>query len=195
MDYNLSYNKSPIGTTIKWIAVRVVSRMQPNGFLVRHCIFQPSLEYISLGSTKNAQKSPYCWFHLFFYYVTIHLSEGWYSSEYIFFYQSQVITESVAHFGRTWLWFFHYDGNPQKIVDDFSDNSKVILAFPCRRPVLPEKIIQYVMKAVFYFPVISFFFQHFLCWHFSAGYQSHPMNVICKTVSGCYPGLPDCSPF
>ena len=106
-----------------------------------------------------------------------------YSSEHIFFYQSQVVIELVAHFSWTWFCFFPKDGNPKQIIGYFSNDSQIILAFSCRRSVLSEKVVQYMVQTIFYFPVISFGFQGFLCWHSSAGNQSHLMNVICKVVS------------
>ena len=50
------------------------------------------------------------------------LSEVRYSSEHIFFYQSQVVIELVAHFSWTWFWFFPKDGNPKQIIGYFSND-------------------------------------------------------------------------
>ena len=123
------------------------------------------------------------------------LSEVRYSSEHIFFYQSQVVIELVAHFSWTWFWFFPKDGNPKQIIGYFSNDSQIILAFSCRRSVLSEKVVQYMVQTIFYFLVISFGFQGFLCWHSSIGNQSHLMNVICKVVSSRDPWSSDSSIF
>ena len=96
-----------------------------------------------------------------------------YSSEHIFFYQSQVVIELVAHFSWTWFCFFPKDRNPKQIIGYFSYDSQIILAFSCRRSVLSEKVVQYMVQTIFYFPVISFDF--------------HTISGIC----GRNPFLPD----
>lgn len=91
----------------------------------------------------------------FFWYVIMHLSEVRYSSERIFFYQSQVVIELVAHFSWTWFCFFPKDCNPKQIIGYFSYDSQIILAFSYRRSVLSEKVVQYIVQAIFYLPVTN----------------------------------------
>ena len=85
---------------ILWLS-RVVSRMLPESIANPHLHISDCFKTFNPSFTLKMRRIPLLPVSPFFNYVIMHLSEVRYSSEHIFFYQSQVVIELVAHFSWT----------------------------------------------------------------------------------------------
>ena len=84
---------------------RVVSRMLPESIANPHLHILDHIPTLTTSFYWKMRRIPLLSVSPFLKYVIMHLSEVRYSSEHIYFYQSQVVIELVAHFSWTWFCF------------------------------------------------------------------------------------------